>query len=277
MLFLVSTSLIADDFVFDKETNRAVPAFIGQVTLFKGKVFVTKKDVTKEISHGERFATGDKVKTAEKSIVKILMIDDTVLTLGPKSEINLSEFEFTDKTNRKSLFELVEGQLSSEVKNKAKDKDLTYRTRYVAMGVRGTRLLVNFHSEGNRDITQFALTEGKAVVDTQVIVKGDHLVFVHDQEKKNGANEKFAMTAEEVQKLAGENIDEDTEFRPLLPYFQLAMISPNSPLWPFSNKVLEVVSTQGTEERPKLVKKSPSWEKNLEQLNQKLRDGQSKK
>ncbi len=87
LCLIFSFPLFAQDFVFDKEKGKAVPSYIGQVKLFKGKALITKKGEKKDLGHGDRFAITDSIQTMDKSIVKIQMIDETIITVGPNSEM----------------------------------------------------------------------------------------------------------------------------------------------------------------------------------------------
>lgn len=282
LLIIFSTSLCAQDFVFDKEKGRAVPSYIGQVKHFVGKALIIKNNKKEDLKHGDRFGLKDVIETQEKSVVKIQMIDDTMITVGPKSQMEFSDFEFRDKSDRSSIYTLIKGQMTSEVKNKAKkDGDLKYRTKHATMGVRGTRLLLNFQSLGEKGITQMALTDGKALVEESTgtqkhnLVKGDHVVIVNDSVKNIAASEKFVLTDEEVDQLSGKGLDQEKDVRPLLPFFDMGKIAMNSPLYPFTDKVIEVQKSSNPEEpRLKLKKKDKNWKQNLDKLNEQLKENQ---
>lgn len=88
------------------------------------------------------------VTSGPKSYAKILFIDKSRLTLGPKSQVVIKKF------NKKSagVINLIKGKIRSQVtknymemKNKGKSK-LFITTKNAAMGVRGTDFQVNYDS-----------------------------------------------------------------------------------------------------------------------------------
>ncbi len=283
MVLFLSTSLFAQDFTFDKEKGRAVPSFIGQIKIFKGKVFRVSEGKKNIISTGERFKVSDSVITEKGSFAKILLIDDTYLSIAPDSEVEFSKFDFTDKENRQTLTTIVRGQIASKVQTKAKkDGDIVYRTKYATMGVRGTRLLINHQLLGDKDISQFALTEGRAqVTDEKAGTKTDletglHMVIGHDAVKDLHANETNKIPEKELADLAADKLDESKDFKPFLPYFELSQLNPSSPFYPFVQKIIEVKNAGSADEEMRLKSKDKTWQHNLEKLNEKLKDNQKK-
>ncbi len=91
----------AQDFTFNKETGKAVPSFVGELKLLKGVVMRTTGGRPRQVQIGEKFYKNDVVVTEKDSSMKILIADDTWLSLGPETELIFTGFEFTDKNSRK--------------------------------------------------------------------------------------------------------------------------------------------------------------------------------
>jgi FecR protein len=274
-LFLfLSLPLFAQDFTFDKEKGQAIPNFLGQLKLMKGQVYKKSGDDLVEVKTGERFNKNDTIVTGEKSIAKVLVVDDTMITIGPSSELNFENFEFTDKTNRKALFNLIKGQVSGNIRNKAKDNDLQFKTKYTILGVRGTEILMNFRKVNAMEISEYALLSGKAeITDEQngkkQILKGDHVVFIHKDGSSFGQGN-LKLSPEELKRLQAPKIDETKDFKPVMPYYE-----------PTGNDFQKVVQASAQEEvevnEDGKRDDKKHWKDNLNELNKKLKENSKKR
>lgn len=272
MTLFFSLSLFAQDFTFDKEKGKAVPNFLCQLKLMKGKVFKKDGQDLVEVKVGERFNKNDTIVTGEQSLAKVLVVDDTMITIGPSSELNFADFEYTDKDNRKVLYNLVKGQLSGHVRQKAKDGDINFKTKYTVLGVRGTEILMNFRTVNDKEVSEYALVDGKAVVtddknEKHDIKKGEHLVFIHDTVKQTSAVEKLKLSNEEVNRLKAMKIDETKEFKPTMPYYKIGDVAQNT--------TQSDSMDENAPEEKRVNKKH--WKENLEQLNKNLKENSKKR
>lgn len=279
-LFL-TTSLFAQDFEFDKEKGRAVPKYIAQIKLLKGKVFKMANGEMEEVEVGARFSKSDTLVTSELSFAKIVVVDDTMISIGPKSELKFANFNFVDKNNRQIGYELIKGQLRAHVKNKAKDGEIVFKTKLTAMGVRGTEILVNHQVFKNKPISEFALLSGVADLTDVKGVKhdlreSDRMVFVQDPMTLESANEKIQFNKAETDYLRALRMDDEKEFKPFMPYFIPEKVSKDSALYSMLTGVtLSAAGKDESQEEPKRDGKK-NWRENLEKLNEKLRDNQKK-
>lgn len=270
---LFSLSLYAQDFTFDKEKGQAVPNFLCQLKLMRGKVYKKSGEDLVEVKLGERFQKTDTIVTGEQSIAKVLVVDDTIITVGPSSELSFDNFEFMDKNNRKIIYNLVKGQLSGNIRNKAKDGDIQFKSKFTVLGVRGTEILMNFRTVNGVDVSEYALLSGKAQVSDDKggkhdIAKGDHLVFLHDNGKKISAMEKLKLSNEEMNTLKALKIDETKDFKPLMPYYKAESV--------VMNTTENSVTGESTDVQEKRVEKKP-WQENLKELNKKLDENNKKR
>lgn len=277
----ISTSLFAQDFEFDKEKGRAVPKYIAQIKLLKGKVFKLTNGEMEEVQVGARFSKADTLVTGELSFAKIVVVDDTMISIGPKSELKFGNFNFVDKTNRQMAYELLKGQLRAHVKNKAKDGEIIFKTKLTAMGVRGTEILINHQVYKNKDISEYALLSGTADVSDDKSGKidmkeSDRAIFVHDPMTLQSASEKLQFTKAEMDYLKAVKMDDEKEFKPFMPYFVPEKVSKDSTLHSMlTDTAAAPTGTNGTAEEPKRDNKK-NWRENLQKLNEKLRDNQKK-
>jgi hypothetical protein len=148
----------------DPETSTVSYKKIGDVIMIKGKVvkISNNNDEETSVSQGSSFSTGDAVKTKENGVIKIKMLDDTILSLGPNSIFQFKKFDFKNPSERESVYGLLVGQLRAKFENKAKNPDdLKINTRATVMAIRGTELLTNVKPrEDGKVVTEIALIKG---------------------------------------------------------------------------------------------------------------------
>jgi len=163
-LLLLLNFSFAETLSFNKETGQTIPNFLGEVKIVRGKVFKKKSPGNESLlSIGDKIFKNETVYTEDKSFTKILMIDETEISLAGNSELSFENFEYQSKTERNSLYNFVRGQLSASVKNKAKTpKDIVFKTKNSVLGVRGTTLFINNQEFQEVEITELALANGLA-------------------------------------------------------------------------------------------------------------------
>jgi hypothetical protein len=276
----VTTSLFAQDFEFDKDKGRAVPKYIAQIKLLEGKVFKLSNGEMEEVQVGARFSKLDTLVTSELSYAKIAVVDDTFVSIGPKSELKFSSFNFVDKTNRQITYDLIKGQLRAHVKNKAKEGEIIFKTKVTAMGVRGTEILINHQTFKNKEISEYALLFGVAEINDKSgkikLIESDRVVFVQDPKTLLSANEKISFTKSEGESLKALKMNDEKEFKPFMPYFVPENVKQDSALYSFFFGTSSTVSDPADSTFGPKRDNKKNWRENLEKLNEKLRDNQKK-
>ncbi len=279
-LLLVTGSLFAQDFTFDKEKGQAIPTYVGQLRLVRGSVYKKVKGELQAVKIGTRFSKSDTLVTEEKSFARIQVVDDTVITLGQNSELNFEEFKFTDKTNRQAVFNFIKGQLTGHVRNKAKEGDIQVRTKTAVMGIRGTQILVNHQTVKAREISEFALLSGSAdVTDPQgsrsALAKADRLVVVTNPTTQASGSEKQKLSEALLKELEAEGLNEEKEFRPFMPYFDVKSLEKNSSLHALLVDQADAKAEPSATPDSKPTDKK-HWKENLDKLNEHLKENQKK-
>ena len=282
LILFFATFAMSQDFVFDKEKGKAVPTYVGQVKLLKGKAFKKNDEGTKEVKTGERLKKNDLLITEDKSFARILIVDDTVISIGPKSELRFDDIDFNDKTDRKLTFSLIKGQLTGDIKNKAKEGDIKFKTRYASMGVRGTYFLMNHQERNSLHIAEYALLSGSVEVTDDkkkpfVLEKGEKIILIHDSSREISAEDKTMLADEEFIRLTGKGINEKKDFKPFLPLFKLSDPSSSSPLYQILNTSASPQASESVTVSRKRKEKSFTLDEKLDQLNQKLRENRKKR
>lgn len=278
LTFFFIFPVLAQDFTFDKESGEAIPNFIGQIKMTRGRVYQMAGGTKKEIKTGARFYKNDTLITGNSSFAQLLIADDSIITLGANSELNFTDFKFIDKSNRQIVYSFIKGQIRGLIKNKAKDGDIVFKTKVAVMGIRGTELFVNHQKLKNLEISEFALLSGLTEVTDDKgqkhdLQKTDRLIIVQNSETKKSANERNQLSESDLKILNREN--------ELLYLFDPTALNTNSPLLPFfhSDKVNDPSAAGATADSEEPFKKegqNKGWQKNLDKLNQKLKEYQKK-
>lgn len=274
-LTLIAYPVFAQDFAY--ENGKAVPKFVAQIKEFRGKVYKESNGSSRLVKHGERFYKNDVVSTGEKSMVKLELIDESILNLSAQSQLKFTDYKFVDKSDREIIFNFIKGQVRSLVKNKNKNgSGVIIKTPLAIMGIRGTELLVNHRQLKNVEVSEFALVSGEAEVSngkdlSQIIKKGDRMTVLEDKVKAISAKDLRQLSETELTELKALAMDENKEFKPFLPYMDPMYLETNSPLLPF---FLEAQNQKGEalkESKATSSENKKNWKENLDKLNEELR------
>lgn len=123
----------------------AAQDYAGVLKTVKGEASVERGGARLAPAPGMRVHQGDRIVTGNNGYVGITMKDDTLLTLGPGSSLNLESYRFDPKTHDGNFAAyLGRGVLSvvSGLIPKAAPEAFQVRTRVSTMGVRGTEFIV---------------------------------------------------------------------------------------------------------------------------------------
>ncbi|HRD34461.1 MAG TPA: FecR family protein [Rhodocyclaceae bacterium] len=118
---------------------------IGFVKTVAGEVTVVGKRGTVAATPGVPLELGDIVRTRADGRVGLTLKDDTVLSLGPNSELSLTEFTYAPARGELGLgARLSSGTLQfiSGVIARLKPESVSIATPNATIGVRGTRFVV---------------------------------------------------------------------------------------------------------------------------------------
>jgi hypothetical protein len=277
IFFLVSSSIAwgepdynAEDFTFDPTTSTLVPKFMGKVMLLRGKVFATNPEGRRQLSKGNKIFKKDTVTTTKHGIVKIELVDQTIITLNRNSEFNVSKWSYIpQKGERDAIINLHRGQMRTHFKVKAQKRNkLEVKVNNVAMGVRGTKVLANAKTDSTgREVTQIALIEGYGRLydqnnDKQANMKtGDHYISVIGPLITKTKMDK--ITKKEINRLlrAGKNLKKDYSFLENYDITKMGIVNKSS-----SNS-----NTQNTNnDKDSKNSKQNGWKDTMQKLNQRL-------
>lgn len=251
----------AQDYKLDPKTSKAIPTFQGTVLIIKGEVrrFDKKHPDGIILEKGERLFTEDKIETSPKSLIKFQLTDQTIIALGPDSTFEIKEYEFQEIDNRKAILNLVKGQLRAVIYQKAKVGDLEFRTKNIAMGVRGTEFLAN-----EFDQTEVALLSGRLLMTNLVNQQRNDLSASHYYVRSNSKTKIDPIPLTELVRLKAEHVKEEEAFRPFLERQKVES--------PISELIGEKMETEKIKDENPDENKEDQWKKVLKQLNLRLRE-----
>lgn len=126
----------------------AFPAFgatIGSITRLKGQGWIERGNDKIPAVAGERLLVNDTLKTGPDGAIGITLHDDTIISMGPRSEMQLAEFIFQpDKKRFVMLTKFFTGTFSylSGLMAKLAPENVKVETPVGMVAIRGTHFLV---------------------------------------------------------------------------------------------------------------------------------------
>lgn len=133
----------------------AIPAqaedSVGQVKTAKGDVKVLRHGATLPLNVGDHVFQSDMISTAKGASVGITFVDNSMMSLGPGSQLALDQFQF-DTTTHAGVFNtsLAKGTLavkSGQIVQQTPEA-MHIKTPAALLGVRGTEFLVRAEEKG---------------------------------------------------------------------------------------------------------------------------------
>ena len=117
----------------------------GVVKTVRGSVTIERDGKAIDVAPGTKVEQGDRVVTGADGNIGMTMRDDTLLTLGPRSDLKLDSYAFDAKTHEGNfLASLGKGILSvvTGLLPRHSPDQFAVKTRISTMGVRGTEFIV---------------------------------------------------------------------------------------------------------------------------------------
>lgn len=126
---------------------------IGVVAATAGKVELTTPGQVGRIAEsGQAVFMGDEVETDAQGHLQILLLDETVFTIGPNSAIIIDEFVYDPKTHdgkmkasiTQGIFRYVSGRIAAK-----KPSNVTLKLPTATIGIRGTIIAGEANAQGS--------------------------------------------------------------------------------------------------------------------------------
>lgn len=135
---------------------------VGKFTEIRGNVSLTRAKATSTPKAEDAIQLKDLISTGERSRAKLLLGDDSLLSVGQKSKLEITRF-LVERNKRTSILSLRTGTMYTKVARRF-EQDSTFEVHapMAVAGVRGTEFLTVISE--NPGATFYALTEAITVV-----------------------------------------------------------------------------------------------------------------
>ena len=126
-------------------TQTAAAAEIGQIKNVAGQVFLIRNNNQQPAKAGDLLEQADVLMTGANGSVGVTLIDNSRLSAGPNSRVELKQFRFNPTTNEGEMVtEVQRGTLaivSGQIAKRSADA-MKVKTPTTVLGVRGTTFAV---------------------------------------------------------------------------------------------------------------------------------------
>ena len=140
ILILMICALLASATIAASQDDRP----IGLVKSASGEAFILRDGRRMAVLPGSGLVLGDVLSTGDSGAVGVILRDDTVLSLGPSTEIRIEQFAFEPAEQKlgmvlrvtRGLISYVSGRIS-----RISPGSVRIETPVATLGIRGTRLV----------------------------------------------------------------------------------------------------------------------------------------
>lgn len=165
--------------------SQALPAWasdeIGEVIDAKGDVVKSQNDVETLIKVGAPLINNDLIATGKKSFASMLLGSETKIIMGENTEVLLDSF----LAEQGGTIELVSGDMVFDRPEGTPKIDLTIRTTFGQIGVRGTKFFTG-KSRGNFAVfVEHGLVEVKSGETTRRVGAGEGVDIATDAKTRS--------------------------------------------------------------------------------------------
>jgi hypothetical protein len=176
---------------------------VGSIVAKRGKAIIERDNKSFEAEVQDNLFMNDTVSTKDASRVKMLFIDDSVLTLGENSQVVIKEVIYSKHKMGRSVFSLVEGKMRSVVGK----TQFEVHTPTAVAAARGTVILTETGVlDDGRTFTVIICVEGETLVrpldprmgESVTLTAGMMLVYI---EGEHFPSELLTEPTQEIQRL----------------------------------------------------------------------------
>jgi hypothetical protein len=125
---------------------------VGNVKTLKGKASIIRNRTTLDAKTGSDLFQNDSLKTGADASISVVFKDDTLISVGPNSELAIKEFHFSPAEGKLSFVaRLLKGTSAyvSGIIGKLSPQSVRFETPVANIGIRGTKFAVKL--EGDDD------------------------------------------------------------------------------------------------------------------------------
>ncbi len=139
---------------------------IGYPGRIEGRCEVIRNGVSLKITPSTAFIKGDLIRTYNNGRVEVVLLDETVIKIGPDAEVNISDFLLDEEfSKRRGILKLIRGSIMTILRKvyKGIKGEFSVETNTAVVGVRGTKFIVSAYSPSQ---TEIIVLEDSIYVDT---------------------------------------------------------------------------------------------------------------
>ena len=128
----------------------ASAATVGNVKTLKGEAYIIRNKTPLEAKTGADLFQNDSLKTGADGSMSVVFIDDTLISVGPNSELAINEFHFSPADGKMSFVaRLLKGTSAyvSGIIGKLSPQSVRFETPVANIGIRGTKFAVKVEEE----------------------------------------------------------------------------------------------------------------------------------
>ncbi|RXI25038.1 FecR family protein [Aliarcobacter trophiarum] len=117
-------------------------ANIGTITLLEGEAFTKRGEESIRLKLTDTIFEKDFIETKSNSKVKITFKDNTIITIGKDSTLDIEEYLYSNSSNDKSNFNVTKGAfhvITGQIGKTNPDK-FKLKTKNASIGIRGTEI-----------------------------------------------------------------------------------------------------------------------------------------
>lgn len=138
-------SMICAFFVTYATLVVASDAPVGSVKTIKGMASIVREDKVISAKKSEKILNGDILRTGADGSMGVIFKDDTLISLGPNSELIIEEFLFSPAEGKLSIVtRMLRGTAAylTGIIAKLSPESVRFETPVASVGIRGTRFLI---------------------------------------------------------------------------------------------------------------------------------------
>lgn len=129
----------------------ALETHVGSIKTVKGNASIIRSSKPVAVMLGTRVYRNDTLKTGANGSLAMVFRDDTLLSIGPDSEIVVNEFLYSPAEGKLSLItRMLKGTAAyvSGIIGKLAPESIRFETPVATIGLRGTRFAVRIEENG---------------------------------------------------------------------------------------------------------------------------------
>jgi len=123
---------------------------VGNVKTLKGTASIIRNKTSLEAKSGSELFQNDSLKTGADGSISVVFKDDTLISIGPNSELLINEFSFSPTEGKFSFVaRLLKGTSAyvSGIIGKLSPQNVRFETPVANIGIRGTKFAVKLEGD----------------------------------------------------------------------------------------------------------------------------------